>query len=99
MNSHYFVVDCDNFIQAHTLEILLEADLPIVGPLLRNDDFNSYANYHAEVDQNGYLASSPFYSPILSRTIRGLIEVPELIDSRYERLVTKEFLSSKISKT
>ena len=40
---YYFVVDVDNFIYPETLKALIEADKPIVGPLLRyavaNDEF------------------------------------------------------------
>ena len=33
-HSHYFVVDCDNFIQPHTFRTILKTGLPIVAPLL-----------------------------------------------------------------
>lgn len=75
-NSHYLVVDCDNFIRPNTLEALLKTNLPIIAPLLKKGDTSNYANYHAQIDQNGYLASSPFYFPILYQQIRGLIELP-----------------------
>lgn len=74
--SHYFVADCDNFLYPDTIEKMVEANLPIVAPLLRVEDHRFYSNYHAAIDQNGYFADSPFYYNILSRQIRGLIELP-----------------------
>lgn len=75
-HSHYFVVDCDNFIQPHTLEKLVSTQLPIVAPLLKVAEPSLYSNYHAAIDQNGYYAHSPFYQPILNLQVRGLIEMP-----------------------
>lgn len=73
--SHYFVIDCDNFIQPHTLASLLSVNLPIVAPLLRTGH-NVYSNFHAAIDVNGYLESSPFYDFFLRPDIKGLIQVP-----------------------
>jgi Glycosyl transferase family 2 len=72
--SHYFVVDCDNFILPNTLESLISVNLPIVAPLLYSN--NAYSNYHSNVDGNGYHASCPYYLTILNREIKGLIELP-----------------------
>ena len=73
-NSHYFVVDCDNFIFPFTLESLFDANLPIVAPLLYSN--NAYSNFHANIDANGYCWNSPLYLPILNREIKGLIQMP-----------------------
>jgi hypothetical protein len=73
--SHYFVIDCDNFIKPHTLETLLNANLPIVAPLLHTGT-TLYSNYHAAIDAHGYYANSPFYLPLLNRDIKGLVQVP-----------------------
>jgi hypothetical protein len=75
--THYFVVDCDNFIVPSTLENLVKTGLPVVGPLLRNadDPASMYANYHHEVDDNGYYKSSNQYYEILYGRVKGLIEV------------------------
>jgi hypothetical protein len=78
-NSHYFVVDCDNFIQPHTLQKLVETNLPVVAPFLRTDEFGNkagYSNYHTEIDANGYLMPAKLYYEILNRNIRGLLEQP-----------------------
>ncbi|MCX5924312.1 MAG: glycosyltransferase family 2 protein [Candidatus Dependentiae bacterium] len=74
-NSHYFVVDCDNFIKPHTLERLMSLQLSIVAPFLTTGQ-NYYSNYHAAIDGNGYLATTPFYEMIFNRQITGLIQVP-----------------------
>lgn len=74
-NSHYFVVDCDNFIKPHTLEALLGVNLPIVAPMLHVGD-TLYSNFHAAVDEHGYLADSPLYNQLWSRQITGLVQVP-----------------------
>lgn len=74
--SHYFVADCDNFIQPKTIEKLMATKLPIVAPLLKVAEPSCYSNYHAAIDQNGYFANSPHYHDILNRTIHGLIELP-----------------------
>ncbi len=74
-NSHYFVVDCDNFIQPHTLEALLKTNLPIVAPFLTMW-YSMYSNFHAAIDQNGYYADVPLYGQLVSMQIKGLVEVP-----------------------
>ncbi|MFA5999179.1 MAG: hypothetical protein WC747_04140 [Candidatus Babeliales bacterium] len=74
-NSHYFVVDCDNFIKPHTIEKLMNVRLPIVAPFLVTGHCY-YSNYHAAIDANGYLAQTPFYEMIFNRQIIGLIQVP-----------------------
>lgn len=73
-DSHYFVIDCDNFILPNTLEALLSVHLPIVAPLLYSN--NAYSNFHSAIDQNGYHIPCPMYLPILNREIKGLIELP-----------------------
>lgn len=73
-NSHYVVIDCDNFIKPHTLETLVHTNLAIVAPLLHSK--NSYSNFHAAIDSNGYYADCPAYNLLLNQTIRGLVEVP-----------------------
>ncbi len=75
-NSHYFVVDCDNFIKPTTLEMLHATQLPIVAPLLRPVDASRYANFHAAVDSNGYYAEHAYYDRIAFGAIKGIIEVP-----------------------
>ena len=82
--THYFVVDCDNFIAPETLEMLFDTGLPVVGPLLRNADNPSsfYSNYHYVTDENGYYKCSPIYYNIFNQTIKGLIEV-EVIHCTY----------------
>jgi len=75
-NSHYFVIDCDNFIYQDTLENLINTNQPIVAPFLRCAKQPFYSNYHFAIDHNGYYASHPFYYHILNQEIKGLIEVP-----------------------
>ena len=91
--THYFVVDCDNFIIPETLEMLLNTGLPVVGPLLRNGDdpLSFYSNYHYVTDENGYYKHSPLYMEVLSQTVKGLIEV-EVIHCAY--LIRNEVLDS-----
>ncbi|QJD85638.1 glycosyltransferase family 2 protein [Cohnella herbarum] len=75
--THYFVIDCDNFIVPETLEMLLHTRLPVVGPLLRNGDdpLSNYSNYHYDTDENGYYKYSSLYFDVLWKSIKGLIEV------------------------
>ncbi|HEY5563677.1 MAG TPA: hypothetical protein VIK72_18305 [Clostridiaceae bacterium] len=82
--THYFVVDCDNFIIPETLEILLKTGLPVIGPFLRNGDnlLSYYSNYHFICDKNGYYEDSSLYYDIFNHTIKGLIEV-EVIHCTY----------------
>lgn len=87
-NSHYFVIDCDNFIKPHTLQTMVDTHLGLVAPLLRTGN-SLYSNYHAAIDANGYLANSSWYVPLLSREIKGLVEVPVIHCTylvRYEML-------------
>jgi hypothetical protein len=86
-NSHYFVVDCDNFIKPHTLEALFSTGLSIVAPMLITTC--AYSNYHAEIDDHGYMKDSAIYLPLLRREIRGLIELP-LVHCTY--FIRREYL-------
>lgn len=74
-NSHYFVVDCDNFIHPKTLEILMKLKLPIVAPFMVRHGLY-YSNFHAAVDKNGYLEQTPLSEMIYNQIIKGLIQVP-----------------------
>ena len=73
--SHYFVVDCDNFIASDTLEELLKTNLPIVAPLLKTGD-SLYSNYHAAINADGYYADCPIYNMLWNGEIKGLVQVP-----------------------
>jgi hypothetical protein len=74
-NSHYFVIDCDNFIKPNTLEALFNVNLPIVAPLLRSHN-TVYSNLHAAIDANGYYIDCPLYYQLVNQEIKGLVEVP-----------------------
>ena len=74
-HSHYFVVDCDNFIKQNTLATLVETNLPIVAPLLRCHN-SMYSNLHAAIDENGYYLHCPLYDQLVNREIIGLTPVP-----------------------
>lgn len=91
--THYFVVDCDNFILPETLEVLFNTGLPVIGPFLRNCDnpLSCYSNYHFLADENGYYKHSDFYFHIFNQTVKGLIEV-EVIHCTY--LVRHEVLNT-----
>lgn len=83
LKAHYMVVDCDNFILPHVIETLYDANLPVVGPMLRREVSNSaYANYHYLVNDNGYYVDHPIYYSILNRELKGLIQVP-VVKSTY----------------
>ncbi len=73
--SHYFTADCDNFIQPSTLESLIDADVPIIAPLLRKSDNSLWANFFAGVNSWGYMQDDFRYVPLLS-TVKGIVEVP-----------------------
>lgn len=89
--THYFVVDCDNFIIPQTLERMLATGLPVVGPFLKNVDnpASFYSNYHHMADENGYFKSSHHYYDIFNRHTRGLVEV-DVIHCTY--LIRREVL-------
>ncbi len=73
----YFVCDVDNFIRPCTLSELVNVNLPVVAPLLRAVSANDpYSNYHAAVDANGYYRGCDQYYWVLSRRLRGVIEMP-----------------------
>ena len=81
MRSHYFVLDCDNFIKSDTLEKIAQNNLPIVAPFLTCyqtlDVKNSlYSNYHAAITSDGYYADCSEYYLLWNQKIKGLIDVP-----------------------
>lgn len=89
--THYFVVDCDNFITSFTLEKLLETHLPVVAPMLRNGDdpAHLYSNFHYDTDSNGYYKDSPHYYTIIFRQMIGLFQV-NVVHCTY--LIRNEYL-------
>ena len=77
-NSHYFVVDCDNFIHPNTLESLMKLKLPIVAPfMVRQGSY--YSNFHAAIDKNGYLEESPLSEMIYDQVLKELFRFPSCI--------------------
>jgi len=73
--AHYMVIDCDNFIVPQTFQTLLEnAHNGVIAPMLITD--TNYSNFHYDIDKNGYYKDHAMYKPVLSRTVKGLIEVP-----------------------
>ncbi|WP_312340170.1 glycosyltransferase family 2 protein [Anaerospora hongkongensis] len=90
-DTHYFVVDCDNFIAPDTLEVLLKTGMPVIGPFLKNcDNADSYySNYHFHVNEYGYYQYAELYFDIFHQRIKGLIQV-EVIHCTY--LVRREVL-------
>ena len=87
-DSHYFVADCDNFIKPHTIQALLDTNLPVIAPFLRTTS-SYYSNFHAAVDKNGYYENSELYYHIYNNQITGIIQVP-VVHCTY--LVRKEVL-------
>jgi hypothetical protein len=72
--SHYFVVDCDNFIVPATLEKMMEQKaLGVVAPMLVTN--TAYSNFHYDVDKNGYLKAHPNYNKVLNRQLLGCVDV------------------------
>lgn len=87
----YFVIDADNFIQPYTLETLIDTRLTVVAPMLHMDwpSNHQYSNYHQAVDENGYFANSPWYAPVWSGAVKGLIQQP-VVHTTY--LIRKDVL-------
>lgn len=72
----YFTADCDNFVRPNTLRALVDLNLPIVAPFLKNADPTSlYSNFHEAVDDDGYFRSSDAYLWLFNQQIRGINEV------------------------
>lgn len=78
-NTHYFVVDCDNFIKQNTLEKLYKTNLQIVAPFMKIESKANtmrYSNFHAAVNETGYFKEDPLFDLIYDQKIKGIIEVP-----------------------
>ena len=74
LNSHYFIVDCDNYITPNTLKNLYKIkDLGVIAPLIISDCLFSNFNYHKT--QDGVYVNTIYHSNILNRNIIGIIEV------------------------
>lgn len=73
----YFIANVGSFVRRCTLRDLVALNLPIVAPFLRSmgpGDF--YANFHAEIDVNGYYEECDQYAWTLHRWVRGILEMP-----------------------
>lgn len=74
-NSHYFVIDVDNFIVPSTLnDMITISSLGVIAPMLITK--TAYSNYHSSIDNNGYYTKDDTYLKILNKKIKGCIEVP-----------------------
>lgn len=74
LKSHYFVIDCDNFITPQTLNSLFKnRHFGIISPMLISS--TTYSNFHHKIDKNGYYLDSPEYYTILERKIKGLLDI------------------------
>ncbi|WP_249669663.1 glycosyltransferase family 2 protein [Polycladospora coralii] len=76
-DSHYFVVDCDNFIAPDTLEKLYQTGKPVIAPFLINADQPNllYSNFHAATDEHGYFKENELYYQLFYQKIKGTYEV------------------------
>ena len=93
-NSHYFVVDCDNFIKPHTLETLFKTNKPIIAPFLRrgkkfrNNDHSTYFTqdqHHPDC----FKANNKMHKALMTGEIRDITQVP-IVHCTY--LLRKEIL-------
>ena len=88
--SHYFTVDCDNFIKKDTLEKIYNLNLPIVSPFIKNNAKDMHANFFTSVDDIGYPKKDNIYIEIFNENIKGLIIMP-IVHCIY--LIRKEYLN------
>jgi hypothetical protein len=88
---YYFTSDVDNFLLPQTLDILVEADRPVIAPMLKyaydeEEQFgpfpsnSTYSNFDVTVMDCGDTHNitgdfDPFYYAILNRQVVGLFEV------------------------
>jgi hypothetical protein len=90
----HFVVDVGNFVRACTLRELVSLNLPIVAPFLRSSRADElYANYHADIDGDGYYKDCDQYVWALNRWVRGVLEMP-VVNGTY--LVRADVLSELV---
>jgi hypothetical protein len=88
MGAHYFVCDVDNFLLPDTLRTLVEANRPVIAPILRyavaegEEDHAGYSNYHHPVTATGYFQNSDKYFALLNGIVRGIKEV-DLVHCTY----------------
>jgi hypothetical protein len=97
----YFIADCDNIIMPYTIAMLRSVNIPVIAPLLKTANPTSlYANYHSDIDENGYLKDCPNYSKFYTGEIKGIFEQPVIhctyfIKNEYLRSVTYDDLSGR----
>ena len=74
-NSHYFVVDCDNFIVPETLQNMYDNRFyGIIAPMLQSTTL--YSNFHYVVDAKGYhISKNPTYLKLYKREICDITSV------------------------
>lgn len=103
-NSHYFVLDCDNFIFPETISEMYKSNCPIVAPFMKcdskNKEYSNYSNFHACINNNGYYKRCLLYYFIFNRVIQGLIDVPVVhcgyfIRKEYLHLINYDDLSER----
>lgn len=93
---YYFVCDVDNFLLPWTLKSLVGWGVGVVSPMLmyaytdaEEPYRRAYSNYHNQVTENGYFKDNEMYFKILTRDIRGLLDI-DLVHCTY--LISKEVL-------
>lgn len=75
----YFVIDCDNFVKAHTLYTLVRSKKSVIGPFLRlishGSSVSMYSNFHADISSTGYHIDNKNYNDIWAQVNPSIHEV------------------------
>jgi len=75
----YFVIDCDNFVKAHTLMHLVQTQKSVIGPYLRlistGSSISMYSNFHADISKEGYHIENENYNKIWAQSDPGIHKV------------------------
>ena len=72
-SSHYFVVDCDNFIHKHTLQSMYDSRKYAIAPMLPST--KAYANFHYKVDVGGFFVECPEFYDYRYYKKKGVVAV------------------------
>ena len=75
-HSHYLYIEHHIWLKPETLKTLFDHHQNVIlAPMLRTGN-SSYSNFHCAVNQGGYYADDPSYPYLISRAVKGIVDVP-----------------------
>lgn len=71
----YFVCDIDNFFPSNVVRYCVEANRPIIGPMMLNTHGTYPNSFYLALNNSGYYGDHPYSTILFNLELKGIIEV------------------------